>query len=79
MRPEHAAPMMCAGLTVYSALAGFMGNSSSVRDQHLKGLRVAVIGIGGLGHLAIQFAKAMVRATSWGSHGKRTNAKTYST
>lgn len=47
-----AAPLMCAGLTVYSPL---------VRNiAHLKKKPViAVIGIGGLGHLALQFAKAL--------------------
>lgn len=47
-----AAPLMCAGLTVYSPL---------VRNTaHLKRTPVvAVIGIGGLGHLALQFAKAL--------------------
>jgi propanol-preferring alcohol dehydrogenase len=45
-----AGPLMCAGLTVYNGLrvAGFE-----------PGDRVAVIGIGGLGHLGIRFAKAL--------------------
>jgi propanol-preferring alcohol dehydrogenase len=45
-----AAPLMCAGLTVYSGMrhAGF-------RPGH----KVAVIGLGGLGHMAVLFAKAM--------------------
>ena len=45
-----AAPLMCAGLTVYSGLrhAGFV-----------PGHKVAVIGLGGLGHLAVLYAKAM--------------------
>ena len=44
-----AAPMLCAGITVYRPL-----------KQHIKkGCRVGVIGIGGLGHLALQFARAM--------------------
>ncbi|GJC77253.1 putative formaldehyde dehydrogenase AdhA [Colletotrichum liriopes] len=42
-----AAPLMCAGATVFSALT--MLEDASVA-------RVGVIGIGGLGHLAIQFA-----------------------
>lgn len=50
LKPEEAAPLFCAGLTVYSAL----------RRVGLKpGEKVAVHSIGGLGHLAIQFAKAM--------------------
>jgi len=45
-----AAPLMCAGLTVYSGLrhAGFK-----------PGDKVAVIGLGGLGEMAVQFASAM--------------------
>ncbi len=46
---EQAAPIMCAGYTVYS---GLRAAEPQMRD------RVAVIGIGGLGHLALQFAKA---------------------
>lgn len=47
---EEAAPLMCAGLTVYNALvnAGFK-----------PGQKVAVIGLGGLGHMAVAYAKAM--------------------
>ena len=46
---EHAAPMLCAGYTAWSALR-------AAEPQPLE--RVAVVGIGGLGHLAVQFAKA---------------------
>ncbi len=46
---EHAAPLLCAGITVYAPLA------ADVRP----GMRVGIIGIGGLGHLALQFARAM--------------------
>jgi alcohol dehydrogenase, propanol-preferring len=45
-----AAPLMCGGLTVYAAL-----KRAGVRA----GQRVAVLGIGGLGHLALQIARAM--------------------
>jgi propanol-preferring alcohol dehydrogenase len=45
----EAAPLFCAGLTVYRALKG----AGIVPDQ-----RLAVFGIGGLGHLAVQFARA---------------------
>jgi uncharacterized zinc-type alcohol dehydrogenase-like protein len=45
---EHAAPLLCGGITVYNPLRTANVNPSS---------RVGVIGIGGLGHLAIQFAK----------------------
>ncbi len=46
---EQAAPIMCAGFTVYS---GLRIAEPQIRD------RVAVVGIGGLGHLAVQYAKA---------------------
>jgi alcohol/geraniol dehydrogenase (NADP+) len=45
----HAAPLLCAGLTVFSPLARFGVGS---------GVRVGVVGCGGLGHLAIAFARA---------------------
>ncbi len=47
---QGVAPLMCAGITVFSPL---------VTWQVAPGDRVAVIGIGGLGHLAVQFARAM--------------------
>jgi propanol-preferring alcohol dehydrogenase len=47
---EDAAPLLCAGLTTFSAL-----RNSPARAGDL----VAVIGIGGLGHLAVQFARRM--------------------
>lgn len=46
---EHAAPLQCAGATVYGALV----------DVVKPAQRVGIIGIGGLGHLAIQFASKM--------------------
>jgi len=46
---EVAAPLLCAGITVFSPLKLW----TKPKD------RVGIIGIGGLGHLAIQFAKAM--------------------
>lgn len=45
---EHAAPTLCAGYTVWAALRRAAPQPSA---------RVAVVGIGGLGHLAVQFAK----------------------
>jgi alcohol dehydrogenase len=46
---EQAAPIFCAGYTVYSGLRW------ARPEPHES---VAVIGIGGLGHLAVQYAKA---------------------
>ncbi|MDC2950162.1 zinc-dependent alcohol dehydrogenase [Streptomyces heilongjiangensis] len=46
--PRDAAPLTCAGVTTYKAL-----KVAEVRPAQL----VAVSGIGGLGHLAVQYAK----------------------
>ncbi len=46
---ENAAPLLCGGITVYSPLRNHLARPSS---------RVAVVGIGGLGHMGIQFARA---------------------
>jgi uncharacterized zinc-type alcohol dehydrogenase-like protein len=48
LESENAAPLLCAGITVYSPLRKHGVNPSS---------RVGVIGIGGLGHIGIQFAR----------------------
>jgi D-arabinose 1-dehydrogenase-like Zn-dependent alcohol dehydrogenase len=48
--PVDAGPLMCAGITTFNSL-----RNSGARG----GDRVAVLGIGGLGHLAIQFASKM--------------------
>jgi D-arabinose 1-dehydrogenase-like Zn-dependent alcohol dehydrogenase len=47
---DEAAPLLCAGITVYNAL-----RNSDARAGDL----VAVQGIGGLGHLGIQYARQM--------------------
>src|SRR5438309_118079 len=47
---EEAGPFMCAGVTVYNAL-----RNSGARGGDL----VAVHGIGGLGHLGVQYARQM--------------------
>src|ERR1700681_2780829 len=46
----EAAPLLCAGLTVYKAM-----KASGIES----GQRLAIFGIGGLGHLAVQIARAM--------------------
>ncbi|KAL6697064.1 GroES-like protein [Trichoderma pleuroticola] len=46
---EEAAPLQCAGSTVYSALIQY----------YKHGMRIGILGIGGLGHLAIQFASKL--------------------
>lgn len=45
-----AAPLLCAGITTYSPLKRWRAGPGS---------RVAVVGLGGLGHIAIKLAKAM--------------------
>src|SRR5438445_9407463 len=48
--PEEAGPFMCAGVTVFNALRNSGARAGDV---------VAVQGIGGLGHLAVQYARKM--------------------
>jgi D-arabinose 1-dehydrogenase-like Zn-dependent alcohol dehydrogenase len=50
LSPVEAGPLMCAGITTYNAL-----RNSGARPGDL----VAVLGVGGLGHLAVQFAARM--------------------
>jgi D-arabinose 1-dehydrogenase-like Zn-dependent alcohol dehydrogenase len=50
LAPTDAAPLMCAGLTTYNAL-----RNSGARGGDL----VAVHGLGGLGHLGVQYAAKM--------------------
>src|SRR5579859_262585 len=50
LHADEAAPLLCAGITVYNAL-----RNSGARGGDL----VAVQGIGGLGHLGIQYARQM--------------------
>eukprot|EP01055_Gregarina_sp_Pseudo9_P005425 Gregarina_sp_Pseudo_9__5424@NODE_671_length_2392_cov_151_796855_g634_i0_p1_GENE_NODE_671_length_2392_cov_151_796855_g634_i0NODE_671_length_2392_cov_151_796855_g634_i0_p1_ORF_typecomplete_len711_score154_21ADH_N/PF08240_12/2_9e28ADH_N/PF08240_12/1_2e27ADH_zinc_N/PF00107_26/1_7e15ADH_zinc_N/PF00107_26/3e20Glu_dehyd_C/PF16912_5/1_8e09Glu_dehyd_C/PF16912_5/1_8e13AlaDh_PNT_C/PF01262_21/0_00035AlaDh_PNT_C/PF01262_21/1e062Hacid_dh_C/PF02826_19/0_00452Hacid_dh_C/PF02826_19/1_5e06ADH_zinc_N_2/PF13602_6/0 len=48
---QAAAPMLCAGVTTYSP--------AKKLNWHKGGMHVGVVGLGGLGHMAVQFAKAM--------------------
>ncbi len=50
MPSENAAVLMCAGITVFAPLR---------RYAVTPGLHIAIAGIGGLGHLAIQFARSL--------------------
>lgn len=50
MASDVAAPLMCAGITVWAPLARFGLKATDV---------VGVVGIGGLGHLALQFASKL--------------------
>ena len=49
LESENVAPLLCGGITVYAPIRNHGVRPSS---------RVGIIGIGGLGHLGLQFAKA---------------------
>lgn len=69
MAPEAAAVLMCAGIAVYPPLRRYAWPSA----------RVGIVGIGGLGHLALQFARALgceVTALS-SSPGKEEEARAF--
>jgi D-arabinose 1-dehydrogenase-like Zn-dependent alcohol dehydrogenase len=68
LNSPDAAPLLCAGITTYNAL-----RNAGLRGGDL----VAVQGIGGLGHLGIQFARHMgFRTVAIGrGHGKEKLAK----
>ena len=67
--PSHlAAPMLCAGITSYSPL---------VRNGAGPGKKVAIVGLGGLGHYGVMFAKAL-GAETWlisRTHSKEADAR----
>jgi len=48
---DGAAPLLCAGITTYSPLRYF--------GLDKPGMHVGVVGLGGLGHVAVKFAKAL--------------------
>ena len=58
---EQAAPIFCAGYTVYSGL-----RLADPKPHE----RIAVVGIGGLGHLGIQYSKAAGFETIAITHSK---------
>ncbi len=64
---ERAAPLLCAGITTYSPLRHFGVQA---------GDHIAVIGLGGLGHMGVKLAKAMGTKVTVLSHspGKRDDA-----
>jgi uncharacterized zinc-type alcohol dehydrogenase-like protein len=70
MSPQVAAVLMCAGVTVYSPLRAHAAGPAT---------RIGVVGVGGLGHLMIQFAHAFgceVTALS-SSPGKKEEALSF--
>ena len=48
---DVAAPLLCAGISVYSPLKFF--------GLDKPGVHVGIVGLGGVGHVAVKFAKAM--------------------
>ncbi|KAL3355225.1 hypothetical protein AABB24_019355 [Solanum stoloniferum] len=48
--PMEAAPLLCAGITTYSPLRYY--------GLDKPGMHIGVVGLGGLGHMAVKFAKA---------------------
>jgi D-arabinose 1-dehydrogenase-like Zn-dependent alcohol dehydrogenase len=75
LKSEDAAPLLCAGITTFNAL-----RHSGARTGDL----VAVLGVGGLGHLGVQFAAkmgfktvAIARGADKGPLAKRLGAHVY--
>ena len=68
LRPEEVAPLLCAGITTYSPLRHW-----EVGKKH----RLAVVGLGGLGHMAVKIGKALGAHVTVLSHSdkKRLDAK----
>jgi uncharacterized zinc-type alcohol dehydrogenase-like protein len=64
---ERVAPLLCAGITTYSPLRHFGVKA---------GDNVAIVGLGGLGHMGVKLAKAMGAHVTVLSHspGKRNDA-----
>ena len=64
---QAVAPLICAGITVYPPLKDYAG----------AGKEIGVIGLGGLGHVAVRIAKAMGSRVTVFSHspGKEADAK----
>lgn len=65
---DAAAPLLCAGITLYSPLAHWKAGP---------GKKVAIVGLGGLGHMGVKIAKAMGSEVTVLSHSekKREDAK----
>ncbi len=62
---EKVAPLLCAGITTYSPLK---------RYKVKKGSKVGVVGLGGLGHMAVKIAKAMgAEVTVFSTSAKKEN------
>ncbi|MGE9746734.1 NAD(P)-dependent alcohol dehydrogenase [Bdellovibrio bacteriovorus] len=58
---DKAAPLLCAGITLYSPLAHWKAGP---------GKKVAIMGLGGLGHMGVKLAKAMGAEVTVLSHSE---------
>ena len=65
LRPEEAAPLLCAGITTYSPLRHWR-----VGKKH----RLAVVGLGGLGHMAVKIGRALGADVTVLSHSDKKQA-----
>ncbi len=65
---DAAAPLLCAGITLYSPLSHWKAGP---------GKKVAIVGLGGLGHMGVKIARAMGAEVTVLSHSekKREDAK----
>jgi D-arabinose 1-dehydrogenase-like Zn-dependent alcohol dehydrogenase len=75
LKSEDAAPLLCAGITTFNALR----HSGAVAGD-----LVAILGVGGLGHLAVQYASkmgfktvAIARGADKGPQAKKLGAHVY--
>ena len=50
---DAAAPLLCAGVTVYSPL-----KDHNLLEASASPKKIGIVGLGGLGHIAVKFAKA---------------------
>ena len=66
-RSSAAAPLLCAGITTYSPLKHFGVKA---------GDKVAVVGLGGLGHMAVKLAHAMGAEVTVLSHSREASGTT---
>ena len=63
--PAGVAPLMCAGITLYSPLKNWKAGT---------GKKVGVMGLGGLGHMGVKFAHALGAETTVFSHSPEKEA-----
>ncbi|MGM9512786.1 NAD(P)-dependent alcohol dehydrogenase [Roseateles sp. DB2] len=62
LAPDAAAPLLCAGITMYSPLRHWGAGP---------GMRVAILGLGGLGHVGVKIARALGAEVTVLSHSPR--------